>query len=126
MEFCTSIHCMDGRIQVPILECLKGSYNVTYVDTITEPGPCKIIAENSDSIAIDSILQRVKISVEVHKSNLIAISGHYDCAGNPTKEEVQKEQIRQSVKYLKNLYPNTEVIGLWIDDEWIINKCTSA
>ena len=111
---------MDGRIQSPIQDYLKGSYNVKYVDTITEPGPCKIIAENKDKSAIDSILKRVKISVDIHKSNLIAVSGHHDCAGNPTREEVQKEQIRQSITYLKNLYPNIEIIGLWVDSDWVV------
>ena len=111
---------MDGRIQRPIQDYLKKSFNVKYVDTITEPGPCKIVAENKDKSAIDSILKRVKISIEVHKSNLVAISGHYDCAGNPCEEEVQKEQIQKSVDYLKNLYPNTEIIGLWVDDNWVV------
>ena len=113
---------MDGRIQGPIQEFLKSNYNVKYVDTITEPGPCKIIAENKDINAIDSILQRVKISVDIHKSNLIAISGHYDCAGNPCDAEVQKGQIKQSVEYFKNLYPKIEIIGLWVDDNWKVNS----
>ena len=120
MEFCTSIHCMDGRIQGPICDYLKNSYNAKYVDTITEPGPCKILAENKDSSAINSILRRVRISVDIHKSNLIAISGHYDCAGNPCEAEVQKGQIKQSIKFLKDQYPNTQIIGLWIDDNWIV------
>ena len=122
MDFCTSIHCMDGRIQEPIQEYLKSSYNVKYVDTITEPGPCKIIAENKDINAINSILQKVKISINVRKSNLIAISGHYDCAGNPCEEEVQKGQIKQSIEYFKNVYPNTEIIGLWINNNWKVNS----
>ena len=122
MEFCTSIHCMDGRIQGPIQDYLKSSFNVKYVDTITEPGPCKVIAENKDTSIINSILQRVKISVDIHKSNLIAISGHYDCAGNPCEDAIQKEQIKQSVEYFKKLYPNVEVIGLWIDSDWKVNS----
>jgi hypothetical protein len=109
---------MDGRIQGPIQEYLKGGYNVKYVDAITEPGPCKIIAENTDINAINSILQRVKISVDIHKSKLIAISGHHDCAGNPCEAEDQKEQIKQTVEYFKNLYPDIEVIGLWVDSNW--------
>jgi hypothetical protein len=113
---------MDSRIQGPIQDYLKDNYNVKYVDTITEPGPCKIIAENKDIDAVNSILKRVKISVEIHKSNLIAISGHYDCAGNPTKAEVQKEQIKQSTTYLKNLYPDIEIIGLWVDENWKVNS----
>ena len=122
MDFCTSIHCMDGRIQVPICEYLKSNYNAEFVDTITEAGPCKIIAENKDINAINSILQRVKISIDVHKSNLIAISGHFDCAGNPCEADIQKGQIKQSVEYFKNLYPNTEIIGLWVDSKWQVNS----
>jgi hypothetical protein len=113
---------MDGRIQGPILEYLKSNHNIKYVDAITEPGPCKIVAENSDVNLIDSILQRVKISINIHKSNLIAISGHYDCAGNPCEAEVQKGQIKQSVEYFKDLYPNTEIIGLWVDSKWQVNS----
>jgi carbonic anhydrase len=101
---------------------LKSNYNAEFVDTITEPGPCKIIAENKDINAVNSILQRVKISVNVHKSNLIAISGHYDCAGNPCEAEVQKGQTKKSVEYFKNLYPNTEIIGLWIDHNWEVHS----
>ena len=107
---------------MPICEYLKSNYNAEFVDTITEAGPCKIIAENKDINAINSILQRVKISIDVHKSNLIAISGHFDCAGNPCEAEVQKGQIKQSVEYFKNLYPNTEIIGLWVDSKWQVNS----
>ena len=43
VKFCTSVHCLDGRIQEAILEYLKANYQVEYVDVITEPGPCRII-----------------------------------------------------------------------------------
>ena len=122
MKFCTSIHCMDGRIQEPIIKYLKDSYSMSYVDTITEPGPCKILAEKKDKNLVNSIIERIKISVNKHGSKLIAISGHYDCAGNPCDEEMQKKQIRESIKYLKNNYPEIEIIGLWIDNEWKINN----
>ena len=39
MSFATSIHCMDGRIQEPIIQYIKTKYDVQYVDVITEPGP---------------------------------------------------------------------------------------
>ena len=122
MTFCTSIHCMDGRIQEPIIRYLKNHYAMTYVDTITDPGPCKILAENKDKRSVNSIMEMVKISTNKHSSKLIAVSGHYDCAGNPVDEEIQKKQIRESVKYLKNIYPGIEIIGLWIDSEWKINN----
>jgi hypothetical protein len=113
---------MDGRIQEPTLNYLKQTYGVTYVDTITEPGPCKILADNTNKTLVDSILNRVNISVDKHGSRLIAISGHYDCAGNPCSEQNQKEQTARAVKFLRDLYPDTDIIGLWIDSEWEIHK----
>ena len=122
MRFCTSIHCMDGRIQESTIKYLKDTYGITYVDTITEPGPCKILADDTNKTLVDSILNRVNVSVNKHGSKLIAISGHYDCAGNPCGEQDQKEQTAKVVEFLKNLYPKSDIIGLWIDSEWEVHK----
>ncbi|MCQ9206049.1 MAG: hypothetical protein NG737_07045 [Omnitrophica bacterium] len=120
-DFCTSIHCMDGRIQEPLMDFLKKHYDVNYVDTITEPGPCKILAENTNKILVKSIIEKVEISIDKHKSKLVAISGHHDCAANPCDEETQKDQIKKSIKYCKNIYPDIEIIGLWVDNERRVN-----
>jgi len=66
-------------------------------------------------------MERIKISINKHGSKLIAISGHHDCAGNPCDEKTQKQQIKESIEYLKNHYPKIKIIGLWIDNEWKIN-----
>lgn len=118
MSYCTSIHCMDGRIQEPIRKYLTVKYNVKYVDAITEAGPCRILAENNDRDIIESIHFRIGISLEKHYSNLIAVSGHHDCAGNPTTDEIQKQQIRQAMEYLKDSYPHVEISGFWVDHKW--------
>ena len=112
---------MDGRIQEPIIKYLKNNYVISYVDTVTEPGPCKILAENEDKRSVNAILDRVNISINKHGSKLIAISGHHDCAGNPCDEETQKQQIKQSIEFLNNNYPGIEIIGLWIENEWKID-----
>jgi len=122
MKFCTSVHCMDGRIQETIIRYLKKNYQVDYVDVITEPGPCRILAENQNKIKIDSIRDRIDISLKKHKSKIIAVSGHFDCAGNPVKEKVQKEQVNKSISYLENQYPQAKIIGLWIDKKWAVNS----
>ena len=122
MAFCTSIHCMDGRIQEPIVKYLKESYGVDYVDAITEAGPCKILAEHVDSVSVCSVMARASISVNKHGSKLIAVSGHYDCAGNPCDDDTQKQQIKQSVELLKSNFPEVEVVGLWIDSEWKVSS----
>lgn len=118
MTFCTSIHCMDGRIQEPTIRFLREIFSVDYVDTITEPGPCKILAENLDQGLIDSIINRVNISVNKHGSQLICLSGHYDCAGNPVEKQIQIEQVKISLGFLKGRYPGLKIIGIWIDDQW--------
>lgn len=125
MKFTTSIHCMDGRIQEPIIKHLKDEYNTSYVDTITEAGPCKIIAEGSATKTIDSIIKRTNLSIDKHGSTLIAISGHHDCAGNPTSPKQHLEQIKKSALFLKNTFPKIKIVGLWIDSRWQINKLSN-
>ena len=113
---------MDGRVQEPIMDFLKEHYAVKYVDAITEAGPCKILAENNNEILVNSIIERVDISIRKHKSTLIAISGHHDCAANPCDKEMQTVQINQSVQYCKNIYPDVYIIGLWVDNKWEVNN----
>ncbi len=118
MKFCTAINCMDGRVQLPVIEYLKKKYRVEYVDMITEPGPNKILSDRTDQKLIESIFARVKISVEKHGSKHIVIIGHHDCAGNPTDEENQKAQTQNAINVIKNKFQNVEVIGLWVNKNW--------
>ena len=118
MEFVTSIHCMDGRIQELIIRFIKEKFNATYVDVITEPGPCKILPQGSNHPLFESICQRVSISTEKHGSDKIFISGHYDCAGNLACESAQIQQLTVGEKMLQERFPNVEIIKLWVDQNW--------
>lgn len=122
MKFATAINCMDGRVQIPVIEHLKKEYKVDYVDMITETGPNKILAEGKDSSIIESIKRKVEISVYKHASKLIAIVGHYDCAGNPANKESQIEHIVAAIKIVKSWNLNVQVIGLWVDEHWTVHK----
>ncbi len=122
MSFCTSIHCMDGRIQKPIFDYLTRRFNVQFVDVITEPGPCKIVAEQAPENLIHSIDQRLFISLNKHGSKVIAISGHHDCAGNPVSKEEQIRQIRKSAEVLKTKYPEATIVKLWINQNWEVEE----
>lgn len=117
-KFATAVSCMDGRVQEPISKYIKEKFSVDYVDTITEPGPNKILAENSPTCNIESIKQRIEISLNKHNSKIIIISGHHDCAGNPTTIENQLSQIRTAISNLSQWYPGIKVIGLWVDEKW--------
>ena len=120
--FFTAINCMDGRVQLPVIEYLKKRFNVEYVDTITEPGPNLILSENKDSSALQSIFYRLRISVEKHNSKGIAVAGHHDCAGNPAPKADQFEHTKLAVQLLRQQYKNIDVIGLWVDENWEVHE----
>jgi hypothetical protein len=120
--FVTLINCMDGRVQIPAIEYLKEKYEADYVDSITEPGPIRYLSENTDKCILGSINDRIRISVEKHGSKLIAIAGHFDCAGNPVGKEVQLRQLEEAAEMIKLWYPDAEIIKLWIDENWEVVK----
>ncbi|MFH2138026.1 MAG: carbonic anhydrase [Candidatus Omnitrophota bacterium] len=114
MNFCTSIHCMDGSIQEPIIKYLKENYKAENVDSITELSPCHILASLGQKQLIDSIRRLADVSVKKHGSSLIAVSGHADCVANQVSEEKQKEQVLIACQNIKAYYPAAQVIGLWV------------
>lgn len=120
MEFGTSIHCMDGRIQESLHKFIKEKYNIRYVDTITEAGPCKILPQNSDQFLIESLKDRIAISLNQHGSKIIFISGHHDCAGNPVAKDVQLSQIAESAAALRAMYPGVRIVELYVDENWAV------
>ena len=121
-KFATAINCMDGRVQLPIIEWLKKKYKVDFVDMITEPGPNKILAKGKDKLLIKSIKERTEISVKKHFSNLIALVGHTNCAGNPVKKRKQLEEIIKSVEIIKSWNLNAKTIGLWVNGKWEVER----
>ncbi len=121
-KFATAINCMDGRVQIPVIEYIKNRYQVNYVDMITIPGPNKVLAESKDKSTLESIKRRVEISVNLHSSKLVAICGHYDCAGNPADKETKIKQIIDAIKVTKLWFPEVQVIGLWINQNWEVEE----
>jgi len=117
-KFATSVSCMDGRIQIPLAKWIKENHSVDFVDVITEPGIDKMVAENLD---LESIKTKVSISINAHKSGLIVVSGHYDCAGNPVSDEEHISQIRKGVEVISSWGLNVKVVGIWVDGSWNVN-----
>ncbi len=117
-KFATSVSCMDGRIQIPLTNWIKENFSVDYVDTITEPGIDKLVADNTD---LESIKTKVGISINKHESELIVVSGHYDCAGNPVSNEEHITQIKKGIEVISSWNLGVKVVGVWVDDTWKIN-----
>lgn len=123
-SFATAINCMDGRTQIPVIDYIRKKYHVDYVDMITEPGPIRVLAENTDKPTIESIKRRVEISTEKHDSVHIVIVGHHDCAGNPAEKATQLKQILESIWTVRSWNLRAETLGLWIDEEWVAHEVT--
>ena len=124
MRIWTVINCMDGRVQLPAIRYLQKRFNVEYVDSITEPGPNLILAEEKSITSIESILERLRISIENHNSVGVAIVGHHDCAGNPAPQSDQIIHTQKAAQFLRQQYENIEIIGLWIDKNWKVHEVT--
>ncbi len=118
-KFATSISCMDGRIQIPVNTWIKKNYLVDFVDTITAPGVEKKISESSN---VEQIKSMIEISIYKHKSSVIVISGHHDCAGNPVSKEEQVSQISKGIQNIKSWNYDAQVIGIWINENWEVEK----
>lgn len=117
-KFGTAINCMDGRVQLPIINWMKEQFNLDYVDMITEPGADKAVCDGWFEL-IEDIKAKVLISVNKHGSKIIVIAGHDDCAGNPVTPEEHKAQLKKSVKeVLSWKLPLEKVIAVWVNKDW--------
>ena len=120
-KFGTSINCIDGRTQIPVSQWIKDNYSVDYVDMVNEPG-CDKLLPGDNSAKIEEIKAKALISVNAHKSSVIVVAGHHDCAGNPISKEEHIAQIKQSVDAIKAWGLSVEVAGVWVNDQWQIEK----
>lgn len=124
-RFATVINCMDGRTQRQVNDWLRVRCGVDFVDTVTEPGPVRLLAGEKGPL-VESIRNRVAISVERHGSRTVAIVAHHDCAGNPKPRDLQVRQLRRSVDLVQSWQPAVEVIGLWVGRDWRVRQVLAA
>ncbi|GGD15389.1 carbonic anhydrase [Pontibacillus salipaludis] len=115
--FSTVITCMDGRVQLPVNEWMQNQYNTPYVDTITAAGPEKVILAGAAS-EVDSMKEKVTISCDAHGSEVVAVAGHHDCAGNPVGREQKVEEIKQAVEAVQSWGFPVQVVGLYVNEKW--------
>ncbi len=121
-RFAACVCCMDGRIQLPLILFLQGRYGVRYVDIITEPGPIQYLAGQKNHSVLETIRKRLHISVDVHGSEVIAVSGHHDCAGNPVSKREQLRQMDGSVSAIRAWgFATQRIVKLWVDRDWRVN-----
>jgi hypothetical protein len=115
--FATAVNCMDGRVQEPVAAWIKARFGVDYVDTITEPGPDRILSELNGPES-RSIRRRVEISVNKHGSRVVCLVAHHDCAGNPVSKEVHLAQLASGLREMESWGLPVRWVGLWVNQDW--------
>jgi hypothetical protein len=128
-KFGTAINCIDGRTQEVVIDHIKRNYGVDAVDLVTFPGVDGILSYSSSSSSskdggqqrsediIASIRNAVSISIEKHGSNVIAVVGHHDCAGNPGDKEHHYEDIRNAMHKVSSWNFPGRVVGFYVNDK---------
>lgn len=117
-SFATAINCVDGRVQVPVMEYMQRRFDVEYVDVVTEAGVCKPLSEGKDGKFVETLRGTIEFLLEKHGSKAVAIVGHHGCTGNPAAAKVQHEQILASVKVIESWGLGISVVGLWVGEDW--------
>jgi len=123
--FGTAINCIDGRAQRPVAEWVAANGQVTYVDMVTEPGVDGLLAQGPSARASE-IRQAVEVSVNAHHSAIVAIAGHYGCAGHPVSDDEHKESIRKAASAISRWGLSVRVVGLWVNSAWQVEVMSDS
>ena len=121
-----AINCIDGRVQLPVLRFLKRRYRSPFVDVVTEPGPSRVLADQRDAAAVESIVRRVRASIRYHEARLIAVVAHHDCAASPLDQAGHQPLLEASVDWVSRQFPETETVGLWVDERWRVSMVVES
>ena len=113
LTFASALNCMDGRVQLSVNEAVREIFGVSFVDTITAPGIVRFFSDETGAAETTAALTSIRISVERHGSRAIAVAAHHDCAGNPSSDQIQREQLNRAVTFLAAEFPGCETVGLW-------------
>ena len=116
-KFGTAINCIDGRTQEPVIDFMRHKYGIDGVDMVTFPGVDGIITSSGISDEIALIRKAVSISIEKHGSRIIAVVGHFDCAGNPGNREHHYAHIGKAVQQVSSWNFKVEIVGLYVNDK---------
>ena len=115
-SFFTTVGCMDGRVQEVVAEFGRNKFGAQFADTITEAGLAGLLSKDAiDERLLESLREKLLISLEKHHSKGIVVHGHQECAGNSVEDEKHKDDIRRSVQAIQSLINSSvPVVGVFV------------
>jgi hypothetical protein len=125
MKFGTVINCTDGRVQYPVMDYLKKTYDFDFFDSANEAGPLRTLTKNSDKCRLITLKEQIRTSLEEHDSKLIALVGHHDCTDNPGDRAFQENQMDEALDYLQRSFGTSiTYVGLYVNEQWEVEEYT--
>jgi hypothetical protein len=125
MKFGTLINCSDGRVQYPVMDYLKKSYDIEFFDAANEAGPLLTLTKKTDKCRLISLKEQIRTSLEEHNSRFIALVGHHDCTDNPGDRAFQEKQMNEALDYLQRGFgKDLTYVGLYVNENWEVEECT--
>jgi hypothetical protein len=123
--FCAAINCVDGRVQLPVIDYLKARFQAQYVDVVSEPGAAQLLAVRRDRRAAKLLVARVAFTVKAHDSIGIAVAAHHDCSATMADDDTQRYHVRRAVNFLAKRFNHVPIVGLWLDERWSVSEVCS-
>ena len=124
MKFGTLINCSDGRVQYPVMDYLKKSYDIEFFDAANEAGPLLTLTKKTDKCRLISLKEQIRTSLEEHNSRFIALVGHHDCTDNPGDRAFQEKQMNEALDYLQRGFgKDITYVGLYVNENWEVEEC---
>ena len=123
MKFGTLINCSDGRVQYPVMDYLKKSYDIEFFDAANEAGPLLTLTKKTDKCRLISLKEQIRTSLEEHNSKFIALVGHHDCTDNPGDRAFQEKQMDEALDYLQRGFgKDLTYVGLYVNENWEVEE----
>jgi hypothetical protein len=125
MKFGTLINCSDGRVQYPVMDYLKKSFDIEFFDAANEAGPLLTLTKKTDKCRLISLKEQIRTSLEEHDSKFIALVGHHDCTDNPGNRAFQESQMDEALDYLQRGFgKDITYVGLYVNEIWEVEEYT--
>lgn len=107
-----AINCVDGRVQLPVLEWMRRNLASELVHNVTEPGPDGSLARGDGARRIEPIVRMLAGQGAIEA---VAVVSHHDCRGNPVDEATHRELLERAVEEVSGWRLADRVLGLWVD-----------
>lgn len=123
--FAAAVTCIDGRTHEPLTRWVRERFGVDHVDLITRPGVDATLSDCSGGLC-EGIREHLAVSATAHASQVVAIAGHDDCAGNPVPADEHRRQIADAVGQVRGWDLGMDVIGVWIERDGTVTQIEVA